>query len=609
MSLSLCSLDPNYEKIDFDSLELRVSNRLLNPSFYITKKDARYVLRLGAFVKRGGSKTFYPCISTLHNWLFVEDRIRLLPCDITNVIDKEIKKYNVDDISFASIISLNKLGLAGVDVVVDNAIMESANSKSNNIPLIDPSKDLKATLYPYQLRGVSWLNDSLAITGGAILADEMGLGKTLQVIAVMLNLKLDIKSPILIVCPTTLIANWCREIRRFSPKLTYLVHQGSERTGYYKNLMRSNVVISTYDTVVNDSVLFESIDWVCLVCDEAQAAKNPHSKRRIALSRIPRSNAIIVTGTPVENSLLDLWSLSDLAIPGILGSEEDFLANFPDSEESAQEINKIANTFVLKRKVEDVAGDLPERTDIDIPLNLDSAGVIEYNKIKESVIDKYGPVGNLVAVGQLSIYCAHPWLRSSSDDEVHVDTTSSHLLMSPKMRVCVELLREASISNKKVLVFVNFNECGDILQQAVSNNGIDFSYWGAINGSTMQQYRQTIVDDFTHVDGPAVLVLNPKAAGTGLNITAATIVIHYTLGWNPALEMQASARAHRRGQNQPVTIYRLFYLGTVEETMLGRSEWKRALGHHALPISQREKQDLNNALNLSPSEGNNGRVL
>jgi SNF2 family DNA or RNA helicase len=188
------------------------------------------------------------------------------------------------------------------------------------------------------------------------------------------------------------------------------------------------------------------------------------------------------------------------------------------------------------------------------------------------------------------------------EDDADINHDSKHPFMTPKMELCIQLLREATRNSRKVLIFSAYNNCGDLIRKAASESNIHVSYWDSINGSTPQEDRQLIVDHFTTVTGAAVLVLNPKAAGAGLNITAATIVIHYTQNWNPALEMQASARAHRRGQDNPVTIYRLFYQGTVEETMVERSLWKRELGAEAVPISSRDKQDLQKALNKCPAK-------
>tara|TARA_R100000687_G_scaffold259_3_gene450 strand:- start:43451 stop:44509 length:1059 start_codon:yes stop_codon:yes gene_type:complete len=352
--------------------------------------------------------------------------------------------------------------------------------------------------------------------------------------------------------------------------------------------------------------MFRGVDWTYLICDEAQALKNPESKRRIAISTLSRKYAIPVTGTPVENTLLDLWSLADIAVPGIFGTKEDFSATYPDSEEGAIELGESADTIVLKRRVRDVANDLPDRTDIDLPVEMDEKLSRSYCQTRDEVISEYGRAGRLVAVGQLAIHCAHPWLRvqASNEDpwaeEAELSEDSNHALLTPKMELCAQLLKESAQNGKKVLIFATYNRCGELIRRAISESGVRFNYWNSINGATPQPDRQAIVDEFSSASGPAVLVLNPRAAGAGLNITAATVVIHYTPNWNPALEMQASARAHRRGQEDPVTVYRLFYLGTVEETMIERSQWKRELGNSAIPISTRDNNDLDKALSVEP---------
>lgn len=311
-----------------------------------------------------------------------------------------------------------------------------------------------------------------------------------------------------------------------------------------------------------------------------------------------------MTGTPVETSLLNLWSLADLAIPGLLGTREGFECDFPDEEDSARQLAHLTDPVVLCRKVRDVAGDLPERIDIDVPLELGDQLSALYDQVIEETLEKYPVAGNLVATGQLQLFCAHPWLQGNEavadgNDEAMVLEKAGIPIMTPKIERTIAILDEAFRTGHKVLIFAIFNRCGDIIRKAAAGRLPD-AYWDAINGSTPQDQRQAIVDRFSSHNGPACLVLNPKAAGAGLNITAATIVVHYTQAWNPALEAQASARAHRRGQTEPVQIYRLFYEDTVELVMIDRSEWRRELGNEAVPVSTRDADDLRRALSLRP---------
>ena len=320
---------------------------------------------------------------------------------------------------------------------------------------------------------------------------------------------------------------------------------------------------------------------------------------------MPRRWAIPVTGTPVENHLLDLWSLADIAIPGLLGTRTWFEAHFPDTGDAARALSEITSPIVLRRQVCEVAQDLPERIDIEVPVELGAGLAHDYDRVLGETLAKYPRAGPLVATGQLQLFCAHPWLQTSDptdagwEDRISIARDSGMPLVTPKLERAIELLKEAFANGRKVLLFANFNACGPLLQEAGA--ALPPAFWAAINGSTPQEDRQPLVDAFGEHDGPAVLVLNPRAAGAGLNITAATVVIHYTQVWNPALEQQASARAHRRGQTEPVTVYHMFYVDTVEEVMMERAQRRRELGAEAVPLTGQDKADLERALRLRPA--------
>jgi SNF2 family DNA or RNA helicase len=290
-------------------------------------------------------------------------------------------------------------------------------------------------------------------------------------------------------------------------------------------------------------------------------------------------------------------------VPGLLGTRQSFEKTWPDTLEAARDFATVTDPLILKRRVADVAGDLPERIDIDLPLELDGPLVEGYRRARDETLARYPVAGPLVATLQLQLFCAHPWLRPSNPDDAdgefaELDRGHDLPLLTPKLERTLELLREAFRNGRKVLVFALFNRLGDLLREAGAD--LPDAFWGAINGATPQEDRQKIIDDFTAHDGPGCLVLNPKAAGAGLNITAATIVIHMTPVWNPALEAQASARAHRRGQTLPVTVYRLFYEDTVERVMLDRSAWKQELCNETVPTAMRDSADLRRALEITP---------
>lgn len=577
-----------------------ISERLLEPIARLEREENRIVVRLGGVRMVRGERHEFLAPTNRHCWVVDGTIFRPLPRDAAQVLQQEIGDADPTDVPFSTAIRLMRSDGDGVAALPSETIMkpgkEAAELNSDTIRIAG----LEAELFPYQARGVQWMWDTVSRTGGLILADEMGLGKTLQIIALLMIDPPNPRAPALIICPTSLIANWVREIARFAPTLGVAVHRGAHRAGVVTGLQTSQVLITTYDTMVNDIAIFSSLEWSWVICDEAQAIKNPHSNRRQAIATIPRKRAIPMTGTPVENSLVDLWSLTDFAIPGLLGSLSEFEGSFPDSLDSGQQLKRLTDPIILKRRVADVASDLPERIDVDVPLELDDRLIDHYREVRDATMEKYPVAGALVATLQLQLVCAHPWLRNAGENEedATIVTAEDMPLVTPKMERVVALLREAFANGRKVIVFALFNRIGDLLKQACAH--MPDTHWGAINGSTPQEDRQSIIDVFAAHEGPACLILNPKAAGAGLNITAATVVIHFTPVWNPALEAQASARAHRRGQTEPVTVYRLFYLDTVEEVMIDRSAWKNDLANETVPVSTRDADDLKRALEIMP---------
>ncbi|WP_310621269.1 DEAD/DEAH box helicase [Flexibacterium corallicola] len=580
-----------------------ISERILDAEILLDRVGGKITAQLVGIRNLKGRRQELSTPSHDHPWVVDGSVLRPLPSDAVKVFNAALNNADPERLDFKTAVHLLEDETGILPVTATARFQLSGGVVASNLPEKTDILGLNANLFPYQARGVQWMNQTIASTGGLILADEMGLGKTLQIIALLLLDPPSELAPALIVCPTSLIANWVREIKKFGPSLSVLVHRGPNRTGVFRGLQRSNLVITTYDTMVNDIAIFSAFEWSWVICDEAQAIKNPDSNRRQAIVSIPRQRTIPMTGTPVENTLMDLWSLMDFAIPGLLKSRKEFQAKYPDSLESAREIGKISDPVTLKRRVADVADDLPERIDIDLPLELGEALADYYRDVREETLARYPVAGALVATLQLQLVCAHPWLRQGrTDDEdgefAEIERSAEQPLLTPKMERTVELLYEAFANGRKVIIFALFNRLGDLIREA--GKDLPEAYWGAINGSTDQSDRQIIIDEFSAYGGPACLVLNPKAAGAGLNITAATIVIHYTPVWNPALEAQASARAHRRGQTLPVTIYRLFYEDTVERVMLDRSGWKHELGNEIMPMATRDREDFDRALAIEP---------
>jgi len=433
---------------------------------------------------------------------------------------------------------------------------------------------VNAKLYPYQSSGWKWLRFIIREHLGGLLADEMGLGKTLQIIAALRDCgDGQIYGPTLVVAPGSLLENWMREIGKFAPQLRTLKHHGSLRSGRPADLTEYDVIITSYDTVVRDLSMMKMIDWSAVILDEAQNIKNPGALRTKSVKQIPRRVGLAMTGTPVENRLTDLWSILDFAVPDYLGTLEEFEKKFSNDVDDAARLEPLISPLMLRRMVSDVAKDLPERIDIPEVVEMTEEEAAEYDRIRQDIAEKYGKAATIVSLIKLRQFCAHPALL----DEASPDFDAGSFSKFVRLR---ELLAEIAANGEKAIVFTSFTEMADRIAGAVKAELGIFS--ATLDGRLATEERQPLIDRFSAIEGPAVLVLNPKAGGSGLNITAANHVIHYNLEWNPALEDQASARAFRRGQTRPVTVRRLFCAGTVEEVVDARVERKRQISGAAV---------------------------
>ena len=452
---------------------------------------------------------------------------------------------------------------------------------------------VNANLFEYQKKGLNWLSFMYRNNCGSILADEMGLGKTLQIISLFTYIKtLNESAHFLVVCPVSLLENWKREVLKFAPSLSLLVHHGSRRTGFYKELEKYDVVVTSYSNVQSDLSMFNMINWDLLVTDEAQNIKNPSANRTKFVKEIKRKNAIAVTGTPFENHIEDVWSIVDFVIPNYFGSLGYFTRVYGDDLDSALQIETLLSPIMIRRKVKDVAKDLPERVDIPQPILMTEEEAKLYESERASVFDV--DAIRIDMIQGLRMFCTHPQVYGSNC--LSNDPTECS---SKYQRLC-EIVEEIVALNEKVIIFTSFNKMNDLLVKDLNKRfGIN-TY--SITGATEVGMRQKIIDAFSNEDSSAALILNPKAAGAGLNITAANHVIHYNLEWNPSVEDQASARAYRRGQTKTVFIHRLYYVGTIEEVINDRIERKRELSEAMIVGNQGEtdKEDLIKAMNLSP---------
>ena len=466
--------------------------------------------------------------------------------------------------------------IEGAGVQVSGDIMEKLReiSREKEIPVPD---DIRAELRPYQKRGYSWLMKNFRLGLGSLIADDMGLGKTLQVITALDELKREgeLKTgKVIAVVPATLLTNWVREIRKFAPNLTAEIYHGSDRKLGDPD-KRPDVLLTTYGTLRRDSEQLSKLSWRVMVMDEAQAVKNTGTGAYAAASSFPADRVIAMTGTPVENRLMEYWSIFSIVQPGLLGTASDFRENFsvPIENEhdprAAEAFRKLVAPFMLRRMKTDKAiiSDLPDCIVQDVMTtllpeqaylyqetltrNLDAISRAEANS-RDKQVKRRALVLKLIT--ELKQICNSP----SQYNKQWSETPDS-----AKAETLFELLDECRENGRKVLVFTQYREMGELLQGWIAKKtGRKPEF---LHGGVSVARRAVMVDDFQNNPDSHILLVSLKAGGTGLNLTAASVVIHYDLWWNPAVESQASDRAWRIGQQRDVLVYRFVTEGTFEE--------------------------------------------
>ena len=417
---------------------------------------------------------------------------------------------------------------------------------------------------PYQRTGYRWLRFLHEKGFGGLLADDMGLGKTIQIIALMGSLaERGELGPCLLVLPVGLVQNWREELARFCPSIRDIhEHHGPGRESDPTRLARHEVVITSYGTLRRDQVMLAQVDWTFVACDEAQKVKNPGAQTTAAVKGMKGELRLALTGTPVENSLRELWCIVDFAQPGQLGSRSDFKKEFEDpiasSEESSERRREYATRLqerltphYLRRTKEDVLDNLPPKYVRRSTDSLPSVGLGErqrqlYAEILLAL--REGAMLPLPALTHLIKVCSHPELYRPRDT-----TTRKRIEDAPKLSATLDIISDVRDEGEKVLVFTRFLMMQRILQDVVADCfGV---HAPIINGEVAGPRRQAVVKRFNTAPGFGVMILSPEAAGVGLNITGANHVIHYTRLWNPAKEDQATDRVYRIGQEKPVTVY------------------------------------------------------
>jgi len=448
---------------------------------------------------------------------------------------------------------------------------------------------IQATLRPYQQRGYSWIYRNSRIGFGSVLADDMGLGKTLQVITTLQKFKEEgylEKEKALIVAPTGLLTNWQAEVQKFAPTLRLEIYHGTNRD--LKKLPEYDVLITSYGVARSDADLLRKAKWHTMVIDEAQNIKNQETKQTKVIKAIKAGNFIALSGTPVENRLSELWSIMDFSNRGFLGTPKEFNESFAapierlNDFETAEKLKKVTAPFLMRRLKTDknIISDLPDKIEIDSFASLTSEQAGLYEKTLEeamaaiedvkktdqkSLFVRQGLVLQMILA--LKQICNHPtqFLKNGI----------KNASLSGKTELLFDKLDSITESNEKVLIFTQFTEMANLLYEFIRERYKEEPLY--IHGGCSINQRKALVDKFQHNHADKIFILSLKAAGTGLNLTAASHVIHYDLWWNPAVEAQATDRAYRIGQKSNVMVHRFITKNTFEERINDMIQQKKAL--------------------------------
>jgi SNF2 family DNA or RNA helicase len=488
--------------------------------------------------------------------------------------------------------------------------LEEMLLKLNDKSQLESIADLpnfQGKLREYQQRGVSWLNylENLGLNG--CLADDMGLGKTIEVIARLIQERNNNTqvAPTLLIVPTSVIGNWQKEIAKFAPHFRSIVHHGSDRSKdgweFEEAIAEQDVVITSYTLIRKDAKLFESIDWQRIVLDEAQNIKNPKAAQTKAILKLKAVHRLALTGTPVENRLLDLWSIFNFLNPGYLGKQTQFRKAFeiPIQKDSdrikALTLKKLVEPFILRRVKTDksIIKDLPDKVEQKVYCNLTPEQASLYEAVVQDVarqieekegIERKGLI--LSTLVKLKQICNHP--RQFLQDESEFTPNRSH-----KLSRLQEMIEEVQAEQESLLLFTQFREIGDALQQYFRHNYHYPTYY--IHGGTSRKNRDKMISEFQEPDTPpAVFILSLKAGGVGITLTKANHVFHFDRWWNPAVEDQASDRAFRIGQKKNVFVHKFVTLGSLEEKIDLMIEDKKRLSESVVGADESWLTELDN---------------
>lgn len=461
---------------------------------------------------------------------------------------------------------------------------------------------LAAELRPYQRRGLAWMADLCSLGLGGCLADDMGLGKTIQLLA----LHSFRGGATLVVCPTSLLANWERECHKFLPGVIVHRYHGANRS--LRTVEKGDLVVTSYGVLRSDAEKLAEVEWDLVVADEAQYAKNPRSRTARSLRQIPANSRIALSGTPVENRLSELWSILDWTVPGLLGPLETFRRSLSipierdGDPEATAKLSAVIKPFLLRRKKTDpgIAPELPPKLERDVIVPLTPEQVTLYQATtKEVLADLQGNEG--IARHGLVLKLLTALKQITNHPAQYLGETMPLAGRSGKLAALDEILASARAQQQSTLIFSQYVSMGELLVSHLRSQGIHVEM---LHGGQSIKRRQELVDAFQANKLP-VLILSLKAGGTGLNLTRATNVVHYDRWWNPAVEDQATDRAYRIGQDQTVTVHRLITEGTVEDRVGELLRQKRALADRVVGsgetwIGSLDDEQLTELVSLAP---------
>ena len=491
----------------------------------------------------------------------IEQAFKLI--DILNIYNDfdNMKIPNNKAIYLEKLIEDEDLSFVNGSKYVSNVIKKFDKVKSKNYEI---PKDLNATLRDYQVSGFEFFKTLSDYQFGGILADEMGLGKTIQTIAFLLSNK-DKKS--IVITPTALIYNWKNELEKFAPTLKVgLLHAAkSEREKILDNIDNYDVILTTYTTYKNDIDKYKNINFDYCIIDEAQNIKNPDAIITKAIKNVNAKVRFALTGTPIENNLMELWSIFDFIMPGYLYNKSKFKSIFVNNDKNIIELKNLIKPFILRRTKKEVITELPDKIEQKIIIDLEKEHKRAYKgyvnlitrKIKENNQDNITVFSYLTKLRQL---CLSPELM-----------VKNYQGKNSKLDVLINIINDSS--DEKILVFSQFTKVLEVIGKRLNEENISYSY---LDGKTSAKDRVKLVEEF-NTNNNKVFLISLKAGGTGLNLTSANIVVHFDPWWNPAVEDQASDRAHRIGQKNVVNVIKLIAKGTAEERVINLQETKKEL--------------------------------